>query len=125
MERPSSASASGKPPLPDGAVGSRIHNPVFLFSLALLALVVWAFLPIVDNDFVSYDDPDYVTSQPMVQQGLTWDAVKWAFTTTDASNWHPLTWLSHALDSQLFQASAAGHHLTSLLLHAINTLLVF
>lgn len=125
MVTPTSSSASGNTASSKKAPGNRIHNPAFLFSLALLALVTWAFLPTVDNDFVTYDDPDYVTSQAMVQRGLTWDAVAWAFTTTDASNWHPLTWLSHTLDCQLFGANAAGHHLMSLLWHGVNTLLVF
>ena len=125
METLTSSSASGKVSSPDGSAGNRIHSPGFLLSLALLALVLWAFLPTVDNDFVTYDDPDYVTSQVMVQRGLSWEGVAWAFSTTDAANWHPLTWLSHMLDCQLFGPNAAGHHLTSLLLHALNTLLVF
>jgi len=125
METPTSSSAAGKVSSSDEASGNRIQSPGFLLSLALLVLAIWAFLPSVDNDFVTYDDPDYVTSQAMVQRGLTWEGTAWAFSTTDAANWHPLTWLSHTLDCQLFGANAAGHHLTSLLLHAVNTLLVF
>ena len=125
MAKPTLSSVSENSASSDNAFGNRIQSPTFLFGLALLVLTIWAFLPSVDNDFVTYDDPDYVTSQPMVQRGLNWETVVWAFTTTDASNWHPLTWLSHALDCQLFAANAAGHHLTSLLLHAVNTLLVF
>ncbi len=94
-------------------------------GLALLALTFWAFLPGVDNDFVRFDDQDYVTANRAVQRGLSWDGVSWAFSSTTAANWHPLTWLSHMLDCQLFDLNPAGHHLTSILLHALNTLLVF
>ena len=106
--------------------------PVLLFQganlvlgLLLLALTFWAFLPGIDNDFVRYDDMDYVTSNYAVQRGLSWKGVVWAFSSTTAANWHPLTWLSHILDWQLFGLNPAGHHLTSILLHAVNTLLVF
>ena len=77
------------------------------------------------NGFVNYDDPDYVTSNPHVQGGLTWQNIVWAFTSGHASNWHPLTWLSHMLDWQLFGDKPAGHHLTSVLFHVANAVLVF
>src|SRR5688572_13909862 len=96
----------------------------FLYA-ALFALVLWAFLPAVDNDFVGLDDPDYVTSNTTVQRGLTWPGVAWAFSATEASNWHPLTWLSHMLDVQFFGLNPAGHHLTSIVVHGFNALLVF
>ncbi len=91
--------------------------------LGLLTLALYA--PAVRNDFVNYDDPDYVTSNPHVQAGLTLANVKWALTTGEASNWHPLTWLSHCLDYQLFGDQPAGHHATSVILHAVNAILVF
>ena len=91
--------------------------------LALVTLLVY--LPVRRDAFVNYDDPDYVTENPVVQAGLTWAGVKWAFTTLDASNWHPLTWLSHMLDCQLFGLSAGRHHLVSVLLHATNAVLLF
>jgi Flp pilus assembly protein TadD len=84
-----------------------------------------AFLPAVDNHFVGYDDPLYVTANAVVQRGFTWDGTVWAFSNTEAANWHPLTWLSHLLDCQLYGLNPAGHHLTSLLLHALNILLAF
>jgi len=96
-----------------------------MLSLALAALVFAAFQPALDNDFVGYDDTDYVTSNPMVQRGLIWAGVKWAFTATEAANWHPLTWLSHILDVQCFGLNPTGHHLTSLLLHVVNVVLLF
>lgn len=95
---------------------------IYLF---LAAATFALFYQVCNYDFVSYDDPKYVFDNKNIQEGLTPDAVKWAFTATHASNWHPLTWLSHILDYQLFQAGPAGHHLISLLLHIINTLLLF
>ena len=91
--------------------------------LFLLALIVYN--PAARNGFVSYDDPAYVTGNRHVQAGISWHTVKWAFTTTSVANWHPLTWLSHALDWQLFGAHALGHHYTSLLLHGICAVLLF
>ena len=84
-----------------------------------------AFLPAVDNHFVGYDDPLYVTANAAVQRGITWEGTLWAFSSTEAANWHPLTWLSHMLDCQLYGLNPAGHHLTNLLLHALNTVLAF
>jgi tetratricopeptide (TPR) repeat protein len=92
-------------------------------ALALLTLVV--FLPVVRNEFVNYDDADYVTANQQVQDALTWDGIKWAFTTGHASNWHPLTWLSHMVDCQLFGQRAWAHHLVSVLLHCTNAVLLF
>ncbi len=93
--------------------------------LLLLGLALGTYLPVVNNDFVSFDDPDYVTANWRVQQGLSWQNFTWAFSTAAAANWHPLTWLSHMLDCQLFGLGAWGHHLTSVLLHTLNTILVF
>ena len=77
------------------------------------------------HDFVNYDDNLYVTENAHVQNGLTLESVKWAFSNPVAANWHPLTMLSHMLDCQLFGLKPWGHHLTSVLLHAVNTVLVF
>ncbi len=93
----------------------------FFLGLATLA-VYW---PAGWNGFVDYDDADYVTANPHVQSGLTWDTVVWAFTTGHASNWHPLTWLSHALDCGLFGQRPGPHHRVSVALHVANTLLLF
>ncbi len=81
--------------------------------------------PIGHNQFIEFDDSAYVVANPEVQQGVTWDTVKWAFTTFHAGYWHPLTWLSHAVDCQLFHLNPAGHHYVNLLLHAINAVLLF
>jgi hypothetical protein len=89
--------------------------------VATLAL----YYPVSHHPFVNYDDTVYVTNNSHVQAGLDWDTVKWAFTTYDEANWHPLTWLSHALDYQLFEQNPAGHHDVNLLLHVLNVLLLF
>lgn len=92
-------------------------------GLALLALL--AYLPAGRHGFLLYDDPDYLTENPVVRTGLTWAGFKWAFTSFHASNWHPLTWLSHMLDFELFGADAGAHHRVSALIHALNTVLLF
>jgi len=91
--------------------------------LALATLVVY--LPVTHNGFVNYDDDDYVTNNPMVQAGLTVAGIKWAFVTGHASNWHPLTWISHMTDCELFNLNPAAHHFVSVLFHAANAALLF
>jgi tetratricopeptide (TPR) repeat protein len=90
-------------------------------GLALISLALY--LPALHHGFVEYDDQQYVTENPRVQAGLTWAGFVWAFG-FHAGNWHPLAWLSHMLDCQLYGASAGGHHLTSVLLHIASTLLL-
>jgi Flp pilus assembly protein TadD len=97
----------------------------FLGGILLFGLVLWTFLPAIEGEFVVYDDPDYVSANTQVQQGLSWENVKWAFSSSEAANWHPLTWLSHMLDCQVYGVAPWGHHLTSLLLHVLNTVLVY
>jgi tetratricopeptide (TPR) repeat protein len=97
-----------------------------LYTGLLLALVTLVtFLPVTGHDFVRFDDPLYVTKNPQVQAGLTGDGLLWALTANVASNWHPLTLVSHMLDCQLYGMNPRGHHLTSLLLHVLNTVLLF
>jgi protein O-mannosyl-transferase len=93
--------------------------------LLLVAAVLWTFWPALRCGFVNYDDPVYVTGNRHTRAGLTWPGVRWAFISTDAVNWHPLTWISHMADCQLYGLNAAGHHLTSVLLHAANAALLF
>ncbi len=94
---------------------------------ALLALAsLLAYLPVLNARFVNIDDDIYVTENAHVKTGLALENVRWAFTATERSNyWHPLTWLSHMLDAQLFGLHPAGHHLTSVLIHALNSVLLF
>jgi tetratricopeptide (TPR) repeat protein len=101
----------------------RWQVPVLAAGLALVVVVL--FWPALRGGFVNYDDPDYLTANRHVQAGLAWDSVRWAFTTGHASNWHPLTWLSHLLDWQLFRERPAGHHFVSVALHALNAVLAF
>jgi len=92
---------------------------------AALALATVAFFwPTLGNDFVQYDDQDYVTQNPHILRGLSWEGFRWAFGEAYAANWHPLTWISHALDVELFGLNATGHHLSSLLWHAANAVLL-
>src|SRR5437660_1053322 len=90
--------------------------------VALATVVV--FVPVLRHGFVNYDDPEYVTENVHVRAGLSWAGVPWAFA-PHAANWHPLTWLSHMLDAQLFGLAPAGHHATSVLLHAASAALLF
>jgi tetratricopeptide (TPR) repeat protein len=95
---------------------------------ALLALVTVAiYWPVMRHAFVNYDDPAYVTDNPHVQAGLTWEGLAWSFGRVHGSQtyWHPLTWVSHMVDCQLYGLKSGGHHLTSMLLHAANAVLVF
>src|SRR5712671_3943877 len=93
---------------------------------ALLLLGIGAtYFPVTRHGFVNYDDQDYITENLQVQSGLTWESAAWAFSSTWAANWHPLTWLSHMLDWQLYGPNAGGHHLSSLILHAANALLLW
>src|SRR5438552_3008321 len=93
--------------------------------ILLIAITVFAYTPVWQNGFINFDDQQYLSDNPYVTGGLTWQGIKWAFTTGYAANWHPLTWLSHMLDVQFFGLSARAQHLTSLVLHIANTLLLF
>jgi protein O-mannosyl-transferase len=93
--------------------------------LLLIMAVLAAYSAVTHNGFVRYDDDEYITDNPQVTAGLTWATAKWAFTTYDQANWHPLTWLSHALDCQLFGLNPVGHHSVNVLLHTANTVLLF
>ncbi|HEY5043831.1 MAG TPA: tetratricopeptide repeat protein [Verrucomicrobiae bacterium] len=95
-----------------------------LICLALGLVTLLLYLPVLHHGFVEYDDQQYVTDNPLVQAGLTWRGFIWAFG-FHAGNWHPLAWLSHMLDCQIYGAWAGGHHLTSVLLHVASTLLLF
>jgi Flp pilus assembly protein TadD len=114
----------------------RLHSPApgalawyqsrsSILALALVIATIALYYPVSHHPFVNYDDDAYVTENAHVQSGLHWQTVKWAFTTFDFVNWHPLTWISHALDYQMFGLEPGGHHETSVALHALNTLLLF
>jgi protein O-mannosyl-transferase len=121
--RPPSANGAG-PCAARGSWQERVRRPGFLcLCLGLVTLAV--FLPVAWQGFVNYDDSDYLTENRHVQGGLKLGNLFWAFTTGHASNWHPLTWLSHMLDCQLFALWAGGHHLVSVGFHIANALLLF
>jgi protein O-mannosyl-transferase len=103
--------------------GSRWRVAVLCLALALGTFIVFG--RVLECDYVNCDDPDYVTSNPEVLGGLTLSGAAWAFRTTAAGNWHPLTWLSHMLDVSLFGVGARGPHLLNLLLHVASTVLLF
>jgi protein O-mannosyl-transferase len=117
MDQPTSAGVT------QGTDSTRLQTLLVCLCLALVTAA--AYWPVVRLGFINYDDPDYVSGNPRVQSGLTAESIRWAFTSMYASNWHPLTWLSHMLDCQLYHLKPAGHHITSLLFHITNTLLLF
>ena len=91
-----------------------------------IALAVWmVFGQAIGYGFVNYDDDKYVYENPMVQKGMTWAGFAWAFTYGQIGHWHPLTWLSHMLDCQLYGLNAYGHHMTNLLFHTATAILLF
>jgi tetratricopeptide (TPR) repeat protein len=98
----------------------------WLIGLGLVLITVAAYSPCLDHPFIHFDDPDYVTANPHVQAGLTVEGIRWAFTTGDCGNWHPLTWLSLQLDATLYGGgNSSGFHRTNVLLHLISTVLLF
>ena len=97
--------------------------PLLCAALVVGILVVYGQL--VRFEFIGYDDTAYVTDNPHTQAGLTWAGIVWAFTTNHACNWHPLAWLSHMLDVQLFGLNAGAHHAVNVLFHAANSVLLF
>jgi tetratricopeptide (TPR) repeat protein len=97
-----------------------------VFSCLVLAIATLAvYGQVARHSFINYDDQDYVTRNAHVQAGLSWETFTWAVTATEADNWHPLTWLSHALDCQLYGLNPGGHHLTNVLFHALNVVILF
>ena len=94
-------------------------------SLLLVLATSLLYLPIVHDPFTNIDDQGYVYENLHVQEGLTWNMFKWAATTFDDNNWHPLTWISHAVDCQLFGIDPAGHHAMAIAYHAVDVLVLF
>jgi tetratricopeptide (TPR) repeat protein len=88
-------------------------------------VTLWVFSSVLGNQFILFDDPDYITRNEVVQKGVTWEGVVWAFSAAHYANWHPLTWLSHMIDCQLFGLNPGGHHLGNVLFHTANVGLLF
>jgi tetratricopeptide (TPR) repeat protein len=101
------------------------RNRIFLIGVVLIVFSVIAYEPVRHNDFVNLDDESYVSKNPQVKAGVTKESIVWAFTTLHKSNWHPLTWLSHMLDCQFFGVNPLWHHVTNVILHVANGLLLF
>ena len=104
-----------------------LHNrrQEIIICIFLIASTLTVYWQITNHEFINYDDGIYVTENYHVQSGLTFESIKWAFTTGHAANWHPVTWLSHMLDCELYGLNPMGHHWTSLQIHLINSILLF
>src|ERR1041385_7278734 len=96
-----------------------------LILLGLAVVTFGIYVQVIGHQFITLDDPTYIQENPMVNRGVTSAGLVWAFTTFYATNWHPLTWISHMIDCQLFGMNAGRHLLVNALIHAANTLLVF
>ena len=112
------------PPL-RGPMDGKHRNFVLVACVCLALATLALYSRAVHNPFMHVDDQSYVTENLHVQAGVTWQTLAWALTATEAENWHPLTWISHALDYQLYGLNPAGHHATNIVLHALNAVLLF
>jgi tetratricopeptide (TPR) repeat protein len=100
-------------------------RPDFLILVAMAVLTLGIYAQVIGHQFITFDDDSYIKENPMVNRGVTLAGLAWAFTTFYKANWHPLTWIAHMIDSQLFGLNAGGHLLVNALIHVANTLLVF
>ena len=118
------SSASSKP---RSYMMDRLRNvPRQSWILLLLSVGTLAvYVPVRDHEFLLYDDYGYIVRNFYLQPGVTWENIVWAFTSGYAANWHPLTWISHMVDYQLFGLNPAGHHLHNVLLHVLNSIVLF
>jgi protein O-mannosyl-transferase len=106
-------------------VRSTINWQSLIITTALFCATFCVFLPCLRNDFSNFDDPVYITYNGHVHHGFTWSAIRWAFGSFYAANWHPITWLSHIADCSMFGKQAWGHHLTNIVFHSANVVLLF
>jgi len=114
------------PPPPQAApLAAQSQILWWLLPVSLVLVTLALYWPASGFGFINYDDDFYVTSNVHVQNGLTWAGIKWAWANPVAGNWHPVTMLSHMLDCQLFGLNPGAHHLTNVLLHALNAGFVF
>ena len=116
------------PQAPAGkTIAPATHKPwqIAVVCLVLAVVTVFVYRGVRGNDFLTYDDIEYVLENRQVQQGVTLHSMAWAFTTFHAINWHPLTWISHMVDWSIYGNSPAGHHMTNVYLHAANAILLF
>ena len=106
------------------------HTPTFeradlLIVMGLVIVTFGIYAQVIGHRFITIDDLAYIEENPMVNRGVTSAGIAWAFTAFHSGNWHPLTWIAHMIDSQLFGMIAGGHLLVNALIHAANTLLLF
>ena len=101
-----------------------VRHDILIFLLLVIATLI-AYWQVMSHGFVSFDDPSYILNNRHVKDGLTLKGIRWAFSFTGISYWHPLTWLSHMLDCQLYGLTPGMHHSTNLILHIVNGLLLF
>jgi protein O-mannosyl-transferase len=112
-------------PAPD-STSHKLDRESILIILLLTVVTFLVYNGVLKSDFAYYDDEFYITANEHVRSGLTWEGIKWAFTSVGYSdNWHPLTWLTHMIDVQFFGLNPGGHHFTNLMLHILATLLLF
>jgi hypothetical protein len=102
---------------------SKHQNILICLSLIIITSLVYS--PVRNFEFLNYDDSQYITNNPYVQAGLTLNGLKWSSTDMSTGNWHPLTWISHMVDCHFFDMNAGKHHLTNVLFHIANSLLLF
>ncbi len=108
-----------------GLADARWRLPLWALAALLAVATLAVYYPATHNGFVDFDDGVYITHNEHAQTGLSWRNVEWAFRSIEAANWHPLTWISHMADCQVFGLNPAGHHAVNVLLHAINAVLLF
>ncbi|MBA4369483.1 MAG: hypothetical protein C0403_17795, partial [Desulfobacterium sp.] len=111
-------------PISKDTISSRSRSD-FLVYLILLVLILFVYTQTRTHDFINYDDETYITSNSHVTKGLNAQNMIWAFTASWASNWHPLTWISHMMDIEIHGVNPGAHHFTSMLFHILNSFLVF
>jgi Tfp pilus assembly protein PilF len=104
---------------------TQASSSVVVLGLLLIAGTIGLYSPVRHHAFLTYDDYQYITNNPSVAAGLSWQTARWALTSTEQANWHPITWLSHALDCQLFGLNSGAHHIVNVVIHALNVLLLF
>lgn len=121
----STAAKAGLQPERADLLFSSARKRSFVLCLLLALLTLALYNSVSGHPFLNFDDDRYVTENVHVRSGLSWASVAWAFTTFDEANWHPLTWISHELDYQVFKLNPAGHHYTNVLLHCLNVILLF
>ena len=101
----------------------RKNDILIIIFIIISACSVYA--QVLNYDFINYDDDEYITENEFVKKGITEESVVWALTEFHAANWHPLTWISHMIDCQLFGLNAGRHHLINLIFHVLNSVLLY